>query len=288
LDSAWTKKIYISRIADFNLMFAASDKLIIAEGDIDTAGYFKIQFPASEDETLYRLHVIRANDPVSTLIIGSEDENHVFFIAKNSNQIYFNGSDNGKIINQSNVKGGNANDELNTLLSIINSTSINRDSLKNQLMGTAEKSRSELVGLLAVYSSFALSAGQKSSITSILKRYNKDNPYGSKIFEEYKNQYSKVLFFLILLIFVLTGVLFAYRLYKKRMIVKISQSLSQRESSIVRLILESRTNKEIASDLNIELSTVKTHVNNIYAKLKIGNRKELLRYKDVFSNKTQK
>jgi DNA-binding NarL/FixJ family response regulator len=36
----------------------------------------------------------------------------------------------------------------------------------------------------------------------------------------------------------------------------------------------------VALALNIELSTVKTHVNNIYAKLGVNNRKDLDRYKD--------
>lgn len=50
--------------------------------------------------------------------------------------------------------------------------------------------------------------------------------------------------------------------------------LSAKEILILRLIAEGRTNKEIAAAHFIELSTVKTHINHIYSKLAIGNRRE--------------
>jgi len=50
--------------------------------------------------------------------------------------------------------------------------------------------------------------------------------------------------------------------------------LTSKEVLVLRLLAESKTNKEIASELFVELSTVKTHVNNIYSKLSVSNRKE--------------
>lgn len=54
-------------------------------------------------------------------------------------------------------------------------------------------------------------------------------------------------------------------------------NLSRQERNIQSLILEGKTNKEIANELFISLSTVKTHITNIYNKLKVSNRQELLR-----------
>lgn len=51
-------------------------------------------------------------------------------------------------------------------------------------------------------------------------------------------------------------------------------SLSSRELTILKLIAAGNTNKEISSTLSIELSTVKSHVNNIYGKISASNRKE--------------
>jgi DNA-binding NarL/FixJ family response regulator len=73
-----------------------------------------------------------------------------------------------------------------------------------------------------------------------------------------------------------------YRIFLKRKHDRLRDLLSQREKTIVQFILEGKTNKEIANTFNIELSTVKTHVNNVYAKLKISERKELQKYEDVF------
>lgn len=51
--------------------------------------------------------------------------------------------------------------------------------------------------------------------------------------------------------------------------------LSHRESEIFDLLVSGKSNKEIASELNISVNTVKFHVKNIYEKLKIKNRKEV-------------
>ncbi len=51
--------------------------------------------------------------------------------------------------------------------------------------------------------------------------------------------------------------------------------LSKQERTIQYLILEGKSNKEIAGELFISLSTVKTHITNIYSKLQVSSRKEL-------------
>ena len=54
----------------------------------------------------------------------------------------------------------------------------------------------------------------------------------------------------------------------------ISQILTQKENEILQLISEGKSNKEIAASLFVELSTVKTHINKIYSKIGVTNRKE--------------
>ncbi len=51
--------------------------------------------------------------------------------------------------------------------------------------------------------------------------------------------------------------------------------LSDRETEVVRAIARGRTNQEIAADLFISLSTVKSHVSGIQAKLDLRNRVEV-------------
>ena len=53
------------------------------------------------------------------------------------------------------------------------------------------------------------------------------------------------------------------------------ETLSKQEQKVMDLILDDKSNKEIADRLFISVSTVKTHINNIYKKLNISSREEL-------------
>jgi DNA-binding NarL/FixJ family response regulator len=55
-----------------------------------------------------------------------------------------------------------------------------------------------------------------------------------------------------------------------------SETLTQREEEILRLIAAGRDNREIASVLKIEEKTVKNHINNIYSKIGVGSRQEAI------------
>jgi DNA-binding CsgD family transcriptional regulator len=52
--------------------------------------------------------------------------------------------------------------------------------------------------------------------------------------------------------------------------------VSGREQEIIRLILKGKTNKDIEDDLFISIKTVKSHIYNIYQKLGVKNRLELI------------
>jgi hypothetical protein len=278
LDTGWARKFYVCRMPGFDYMFTTYNALIIAEGDIDMAGNFSVNFPATKDESLYRLHFIRKGDPASTLIIGSREVNHVFFIAKQADQIKFEKAP-GVPISQSGLSASKANSELNALLRLADDDTTGN----NTFISIADRSTSQLVGLLAISRTDKLSDGQREKVSDILARYDQHNAYGAHIFQEYRitNYWKLYLAGGILVVVLLSA--FSYRFYKKRAIFRIWRELSQREMDIVGLILSGKSNKEVALALSIELSTVKTHVNNIYAKLGIGNRKDLDRYKELIN-----
>jgi DNA-binding CsgD family transcriptional regulator len=60
--------------------------------------------------------------------------------------------------------------------------------------------------------------------------------------------------------------------------VSLYSGLTTKQQEILKLLAEGKTNKEIAAALFIELSTVKTHINNIYRQLNVSTRKEASRY----------
>ena len=76
-----------------------------------------------------------------------------------------------------------------------------------------------------------------------------------------------------------------YFIYRQKSLLKnhknnATAKLTAQEKKIVNEILKDKTNKEIASELFISLSTVKTHINNLYKKLEVSSRDEI---KSLFS-----
>ena len=52
--------------------------------------------------------------------------------------------------------------------------------------------------------------------------------------------------------------------------------LSNRERDVVKLVLEGKSNKQIASSLHITENTVEFHLKNIYSKYQVSSRTELI------------
>lgn len=53
--------------------------------------------------------------------------------------------------------------------------------------------------------------------------------------------------------------------------------LSQREASVLRLLISGKTNKEIGRDLDLQEVTVKVHLRNVYRKIRATNRTDAVR-----------
>lgn len=80
---------------------------------------------------------------------------------------------------------------------------------------------------------------------------------------------------------IIFGIIIAILIYtiyslKSQKRLNIIEELSNQEIKIKEHILNGKSNKEIAEELFISLNTVKTHITNIYSKLNVSNRKELI------------
>ncbi|MGB3605895.1 helix-turn-helix domain-containing protein [Psychroserpens sp.] len=62
---------------------------------------------------------------------------------------------------------------------------------------------------------------------------------------------------------------------KKQQHLEAKEQLTAQEQNVLELILDHYTNKDIAEALFISVSTVKTHINNVYKKLSVTSRDEL-------------
>ena len=58
----------------------------------------------------------------------------------------------------------------------------------------------------------------------------------------------------------------------------LTEPLTERETEVLTLLARGKANKQIARDLFVALSTVKTHVNNLYRKLDISSRTQAALY----------
>lgn len=76
-----------------------------------------------------------------------------------------------------------------------------------------------------------------------------------------------------LIILVLTYNIYSLKSQKR---ITIIEELSNQEIKVKKHIIDGKSNKEIAEELFISLNTVKTHITNIYNKLNVSNRKELI------------
>ena len=58
----------------------------------------------------------------------------------------------------------------------------------------------------------------------------------------------------------------------------LTEPLTERETDVLKLIARGRANKQIARELFVAMSTVKTHVNNLYRKLGVSSRTQAALY----------
>jgi len=82
---------------------------------------------------------------------------------------------------------------------------------------------------------------------------------------------------ILLVISLLANFYFGFKLKKRssKQRQKQIEQLTNQEQNILNLLLDHKTNKEIAEALFVSVSTVKTHVNNIYKKLNVQSREEI-------------
>ncbi len=93
--------------------------------------------------------------------------------------------------------------------------------------------------------------------------------------EELQNQLGRSRWLNIVLIASCLGLMYAVMRLKKVVRKSAPPELSRQEVTVRNLILQGKSNKEIANELFISLSTVKSHITNLYAKLNVANRREL-------------
>ena len=294
VDSTWSRVVYLSLIPNFDQLYSMSSQMIIESSELDNAGNFSFKTNYLPPENyFYRVHLTKKGDSPASLIIGGKDENHLFFISNNKSDILIKSNTRNSLFGNVKMEGftpAKMVSEINKMVCFVDTANFNSSSLKRELMEDAldEKLRSiadtcsfPLVALYAIYKShFEINIEKnRSYYTRFIEKWSvEDSSYFTefkkKIPAEQKQRNYSFLFAVAgLFIGVILTLLF---LKRKQKSTNLLQDLTIQERKVFALLQNSKSNKEISDELNVSLSTVKSHVNSIFSKLNIKSRKELV------------
>lgn len=295
LDDSWKRTIYVSHISVFEKRYAVSNDLIIASASIDSLGNFKINSDAIPTSwSLLRLHIVKKGITPNSLVIGSIDENYMFLIANRDSKIKLYNNEGKPLFKNVKIEGADymeAFRHVNNLSEYPNTIDYDNSLIEREFIESAvfeklkviaDTCKNPLVSLYALsQTNFQADFYKDQSFYEnyLSKWENQNNSY----FESFRLNFpekkpitsspngTKYLLSSIITIVIL---LITYYVYKRRG--SRIKKLSVKEREIFDLLRKGMTNKEISSECNIELTTVKSHVSNIYSKLRIKSRKEVM------------
>jgi DNA-binding CsgD family transcriptional regulator len=296
IDTAiWAPVVYLSLISDFDDLNTMSNEMIIEKTRIDKSGQFHFETKyLPEKDNLFRIHISKKNDPPASLIIGGKDENHFFIIANKKSSVTIRDTSKLNFIKDIVTEGYYPNQllrQIDEIASYLDTTSFTGSEVKveliknaiyDKLRSYADTSSNPLVGLYALYKiNFEKNYPvNQQYYMNFLTKWKKER---SSYFIEFRKKipqadnYAAKFHYLINGIFLIIGFLAClayFKLSKKDQ--NPLRDLSVQERKIFAMIMEGKSNKEISDILIIGLSTVKSHVNNIYSKLGINSRKDVL------------
>lgn len=292
-----------------------TENQILFSTQTDSTGYFEFKGQLlSEKDKLYRIHS-NSDDAKGLQLVSNNDKNNYHnFIFSNTDTIYFakspsNWFSQSKNTNKTDYEWRQLKQFEEKLVKGYSQMK-NKEAQQQAINDFAEKIKAysqekishPLVRLLAfsdikrndfdLKTDFEKNPKFYNSILNALKNYYAETSY----YLQYQDELSKIsnaivqqkyLFHrnvnYILGILVLALASISLLLFRKLKLVQpkaIRQenpdfTLTNQEEKIAKLILGDKSNKEIADELFISLSTVKTHIRNLYAKLDVANRQEL-------------
>ncbi len=321
VDSVWEPIVYLSLIPSFEELHTVSQEMIVAWARIDTDGNFVLKGDhLPEEDQFYRLHVSKKGDPAATIIIGGREENFRFLVLNNHAQCHLEDTS----MYEKQLIQAYVNCYPNLLLSEVDhmvsfEESINSEftfgkelmeyALYEKLRQFADTTNHPLIALYALYQ------------TPWNDHIQEHADYYRRLIQKWKwhpsNHYFNTLSANIpkatslrpIWVYVLIGTIFgillgwiSYFIYMQHRILSkqttpelqptsrtdLYQLLSVQERKIFDSIKMGNTNKDIATEMHIEVSTVKSHVRNIYSKLGINSRREAMNFESVSPAVTHK
>ena len=301
IQDEWMPVVYLSLIQSFDDLNTASFHFLIAEATIDEQGHFQfdsLSLPINDH--LYRLHICKKNDPISTIIIGGQEQNHLHFLMNDKSNLninihsFYDFDISGHSGNKTLQFLFDQKKELNAPLNIPSEQNrlSHRNRILNNYVSITDSAESVINQLLAVHfidESFGSNEHIElfERLDQSLTQLADSSPY----FKNFQNQLEFAKFssqsqakatqpnwFVPIAVLISLLLILSYLLINrnKKPVERTASLLSLQERKVYDLLQAGKSNKEISSVLHIEVSTVKSHVYKIYSKLGIKSRKELV------------
>ncbi len=307
--------LYLSIVEDYRKLKGIHSEQILQKTHADTTGYFQFQGNnLPNDSRIYRIHVDTCADSDTTINHFSghcENSREILFVANNHSLLDFPFSFDNEMF--CSIDGPSR--EATVFLRVDSLQNDILYSMANYSSEASEKANLELwfKKLQEFGASLNEPLGELYIYTLLSERgghfYNyyltdlKSNSYYDDLLHKFENFYPDASYtqqleeeleadrFImdrresmpwwvyaiggaLLLSFLLNFFIIGKWLRNKKAPI-LEVTLSNQEEKIRDLILQDKTNKEIAQELFISVSTVKTHINNLYKKLGVTSREEL-------------
>ena len=305
---------YLSEIDDYKKSAVFLTTNILQATTIDSLGHYSFtgDFLSSTNK-FYKIYVDNCNDDITDynhLFNTCDDSNSVIFIANNSDEIYFplNSMEQmfcsleyTRLQNIAIFKIDSLQEAL--LSNIQHSKSEKQRSIifNNYFKDLQEFSKTFNEPLVELYT-YQLYSNNKSFTRSFYLDHLKKSDYYENLLQQLKTDYPNATYthqfeddlrhdnfdtknkftkniIILLVLLLITSVVVNFILIKRKRTkpntVDYKLILSPQEQKVFELMNSELSNKQIADNLFISISTVKTHINNIYSKLSISSRKEV-------------
>ena len=313
LSDEWQPQIFLAAINKLDDYYNAYPDLIVDAANINPDGTFHLQGSTLPPEKkFYRLYLMKEqNSEFDACFYGGDDHNFIHIVLDNNMELVVN-SDATHVapFGDYTINGDYDNEMMNSLSSLVYPTfyfhqikfpselRFSQEKLNRDLINFSDTCNSTIVSLAAVINTDMDKYHQSNSAfyTSFAERLDHDlsdnsytEDYERKLRYYYPEIKSESKWRELALLFLGAACLFLIwqnillRKKTKRTEIKEEElpdpieQLTKKEKEILDLITAGKSNKEIASELFVELSTVKTHINKIYSKLNISQRKEAIK-----------
>ncbi|WP_378183609.1 response regulator transcription factor [Aquimarina sp. SS2-1] len=289
----WEKQVQLSEV-QLNGTANGHTYIPIASSLVSKDGYFSFdQKWFDSNDRIYRIHI----DPTKTLSGNTEIiKNDKLFILSKNDSIYFekgmslfdNYTTNNKAdkewqqLKKFESKFESLHDDFDTEKYLLRTKGYAKDSLQILLVKLISIKKLDDKKLLekdikenTAYYAGLLKELKSSDIDPALFVYL-ENKLSLIHKDKIEKKYSISMLFNGIVGLLIVGMVFIVLRKRKNDKSESFISLSKQENTIKELIISGKSNKEIANELFISVNTVKTHISNIYSKLNITSRKELL------------